>query len=343
MPSMRAARPAIALGCLLAAGAGAFGCGGGEGSTEAGKPPPVAKSRPAPAKSEFPRADGQSLLALLKEASAPTELTVSPEAMVFYRGENRFPFDVFVHDGSEVTDAQVALYLAKVPAAPKGGRGRSGQRGAAAQAQVQALEEPAVGPFPAAIESLATKPAFRTAASAPGPPPATVVYSTKLDFPSDGEWRVAALVKEGGDFSATLLPGAVVGEFHRVPRPGQEAPRIRTPGGQNKVEYAEVLGKRPIVLLFTTPKFCQSRVCGPVVDVADQARHEFGDEAAFIHMDIYNDNDPEKGVRPQVRAFHLPSEPWLFAIDRRGEVGAAIEGALGRKLMTEAVERVIAE
>ena len=35
-------------------------------------------------------------------------------------------------------------------------------------------------------------------------------------------------------------------------------------------------------------------------------------------MEIYNDNDPSKGVRPQVRAFHLPSEPWLFAINREG-------------------------
>ena len=46
-------------------------------------------------------------------------------------------------------------------------------------------------------------------------------------------------------------------------------------------------------------------------------------------MEIYNDNDPSKGVRPQVRAFHLPSEPWLFAINREGVVSAAIEGAFG--------------
>ena len=74
------------------------------------------------------------------------------------------------------------------------------------------------------------------------------------------------------------------------------------------------------MLLFATPQFCQSRVCGPVVDVAEQVKQLYGDKAAFIHMEIYNDNDPSKGVRPQVRAFHLPSEPWLFAIDtRRGD------------------------
>ena len=95
--------------------------------------------------------------------------------------------------------------------------------------------------------------------------------------------------------------------------------------------------------MFATPQFCQSRVCGPVVDVAEQAKQEYGDEAAFIHMEIYNDNDPSKGVRPQVRAFNLPSEPWLFAINREGVVSSAIEGAFGLELLTEAVKKAVAE
>ena len=115
------------------------------------------------------------------------------------------------------------------------------------------------------------------------------------------------------------------------------------PDTQNKVNYAEVLGKEPILLLFATPKFCQSRVCGPVVDVAQQAQHEFEGKASFIHMEIYNDNDPSKGVRPQVRRFHLPTEPWLFAINSEGVVSSAIAGAFGVKLMDETVEKVIAE
>ena len=97
------------------------------------------------------------------------------------------------------------------------------------------------------------------------------------------------------------------------------------------------------MLLFATPQFCQSRVCGPVVDVAEQVKEEYGDKAAFIHMEIYNDNDPGKGVRPQVRAFHLPSEPWLFTIDRQGRVSSAIEGAFGLELLTSAVKKAIAE
>ena len=97
------------------------------------------------------------------------------------------------------------------------------------------------------------------------------------------------------------------------------------------------------MLLFATPQFCQSRVCGPVVDVAEQVKQLYGDKAKFIHMEIYNDNDPSKGVRPQVRAFHLPSEPWLFAIDRKGRIEAEIEGAFGVEELTSAVKGLTGE
>jgi hypothetical protein len=255
----------------------------------------------------------------------------------------------------------VAIYYSKVPELKQGAKSKSGNKGMAAAAQQQALEEPAFGPFPARIESLATKPPFQGRTTTENPDVATVIYSTELKLPAAGEYRPAVLVKEKGGLGQKLLPSINVGEFAKIPRPGDKAPSIETPtagsvGGnlaklttrvppdtQNKVNYAEVLGKEPILLLFATPKFCQSRVCGPVVDVAQQAQHEFEGKANFIHMEIYNDNDPSEGVRPQVREFHLPSEPWLFAINREGVVSAAIEGAFGTALMDKTVEKVIAE
>src|SRR6185503_19527045 len=126
----------------------------------------------------------------------------------------------------------------------------------------------------ATVETLQTKPAFRAQTTVADPDAATVVYSTEVNFPSDGEWRIAAVIKEGDKLTATLLPSVIVGEFERVPRVGDQAPKIHTPtpedvGGdlsrittrippdtQNRVDYADVLGKEPIVLLFATPQFC---------------------------------------------------------------------------------------
>ncbi|MBN9623622.1 MAG: hypothetical protein J0H06_11835 [Actinobacteria bacterium] len=364
-------RPPLALGlvCLLACGAILLaGCGGSSNTTSHVNPEAEAgKSRPAPAKSSFPSAQGKTLKEVINEpGNHPAQVKINSEAQAFYPGQNRYPFTLAEKlesgkTGKEVADAEAAIYYAKVPSIKPGAKSKAGNKGMVPKAQAQALDQPAVGPFPARIESLATKPPFQGKTTTEGADVASVVYSTQLDLPGEGEYRPVILIKEKGGVGAKLLPSIKVGEYAKIPRPGDKAPLIETPtaksvGGdlaklttrippdtQNKVNYAEVLGKEPILLLFATPKFCQSRVCGPVVDVAQQAQHEFEGKANFIHMEIYNDNDPAQGVRPQVRRFHLPSEPWLFAMNREGIVVAAIEGAFGTELMDKTVEKVVGE
>jgi hypothetical protein len=359
---MPAARSARAFACLLLAGGALAGCGGGSDTTSAGPSgADTAPSAPAPPKASFPPVAGKTLRQLVKSAEGgPAQLAVSPQAMVFYPGASRYPFEVFEHhDRKPVSDAEVAIYFARVPKVKAGAHSRSGNKGQIAKAQAQALDQPAIGPFPARIESLATKPRFRSETTAGDPEAAKVIYSAQIPFPRAGEWAMAAIVREEGETRGTLLPGVDVGEFKKVPRPGDPAPVIHTPTAQdvggdlakittrmppdtlNRVDFAEALGKEPIVLLFATPRFCQSRVCGSVVDVAEQAEHEYGDKAAFIHMEIYDHNDPADFTLPQVRRFHLPSEPWLFTINRRGDVSAAVEGGFGLELIHKAIDKAV--
>lgn len=350
-------RPIAAIACLFALVGAVAGCGGSDSSDGDTAAP---ESRPAPPKSDFPAPEGRSLIELVNDADRAAVRVVSPAALVFDPGPNRYPFGVFNPDRTPINDAEVALYIAKVPSATvKGGGGEAtdkGQKGAVARARAEALEAPAIGPFPAAIESMATKPAYRAQTTTADPDAAGVVYVSDLDFTSPGEWRIAALVREDDELAGTLLTSATVGKFSGVPNVGDRPPRIHTPtaadvGGdlaqittrvppdtQNRVDFANVVGKEPVVLLFATPQFCESRVCGPVVDVAEQAKDEHGGDVNFIHMEIFNDNDPSRDVRPQVRAFSLPSEPWLFAIDSDGVIRKRIEGAFGGRAMNEAVE-----
>jgi len=370
MPPMRALRSTLGLGLLLVCGAVLVaGCGGGsESSSHVNPEAETGKSAPAPPRGAFPAAKGKTLEELINQPQIQhAQAKVTPEAQAFYVGPNRYPFTISEKTGPtgeigrEIADAEAAIYYARVPTVKSGAKSKAGNKGMAGKAQSQALEQPAVGPFPAKIESLATEPPFQGRTTTELPDVATVIYSTELNLPADGEYRPAILIKEKHGWSAKVLPSLKVGEYEKIPRPGDKAPVIETPtaesvGGDlgklstrvppdtlNKVNYAEILGKEPILLLFATPKFCQSRVCGPVVDVAQQVQHQFKGKANFIHMEIYNDNDPSKLVRPQVRRFHLPSEPWLFAMNREGVVSAAVEGAFGVKLMDRIVEKVIAE
>ena len=57
-------------------------------------------------------------------------------------------------------------------------------------------------------------------------------------------------------------------------------------------------------------------------------------------MEVYNDNDPNKGLRPQLKAFHLPTEPWAFVIGADGLISDRIEGAFGATELRAAVQNV---
>ncbi len=141
--------------------------------------------------------------------------------------------------------------------------------------------------------------------------------------------------------------------------PGEKAPPIRTPtaagvGGDlslltsattpdpafYRLSLDEAIANgKPTVLLFATPAFCQSRLCGPSYEVVEQVQKDFGDRANFIHVEVYaglpNPAAMNWQVAPAMQAFGLSSEPWVFFIDRIGTVIYRIEG-----LMTvEEIER----
>ena len=96
-----------------------------------------------------------------------------------------------------------------------------------------------------------------------------------------------------------------------------------------------------MALQFATPQLCLSRVCGPVTDIATELQQRYGGRIAFIHQEVYVDNQPSKGLRPQLKAFGLRTEPWLFTIDRRGRIAARLEGSFGVNAFTAALQQAL--
>jgi hypothetical protein len=323
MPRRQLALALAVLGALATVVAGCGSSGGGE-------------SQPAPAPSEFPPANGKTIAQLLHDSGAkPTKLVIAPAAQSFVKGPNRYPFGVFTPGNEQVSNADVALYFAKT--------GKSA----------------VTGPFPAHLETLVTKPAYRSQ-NGSGPGEATSVYVVpKVDFPTDGSYIAVAMLKGKSGLEASRVPSPVVGHSPRIPEIGQRPPKITTltaadvggdlekidtrvpPDQMHKVDFAEVLGKQPIVLIFATPALCQSRVCGPVVDVAQQVADEVEPKADFIHQEVYVDNEIPKGIRPQLKAFGLVTEPWTFLIGKEGKVKDRIEGAYGVAELEAAMKTIV--
>lgn len=98
----------------------------------------------------------------------------------------------------------------------------------------------------------------------------------------------------------------------------------------------------PFVVTFATPRYCSSRTCGPVVDVVDQIRRRFANTAIrFIHVEIYQDNDPRKGENRWVREWKLPSEPWTFLVGRDGRIKGKFEGSVSSRELESAVRQLL--
>jgi hypothetical protein len=176
---------------------------------------------------------------------------------------------------------------------------------------------------------------------------ATHIYVTHVRLSRPGKYWLLAETEGGRPVQA--LGDVVVSEDDSEPGVGDPAPASETPtlasvgGDASKVttrvppdetllrySVAESLNARkPFVVTFSTPKFCTSRTCGPVVDVVEETARRFeGDDVRFIHVEVYEGNDPAKGFNRWVREWGLETEPWTFAVGRDGKVVERFEGAV---------------
>ena len=293
---------------------------------------PAATLRAAehPRLAAFPAARGRSLRAL--GALATHSVTLSASTGSFTPGTDRFAFALTTTSGAFLYDPTV-VYLAPTPDAP------------------------AQGPFPAPADPMTVAPRYRSRQDS-GPDALQAIDGAQLPLRQAGTYRILSLTQTSqGLIGAT---GEVaVSRSSQVPAVGERSPAIttdteasvhgdtallttRVPAEHmNAVSLDRALGHRPIVLLFSTPALCISRVCGPVTDELVALQHRFGSRIDFIHQEIYVDNDPARGMRPQLHAFGLRTEPWLFAIDRRGRIVARLEGAFGRHTLTRALRAAL--
>lgn len=299
-------------------------CGSSGNDSAAGTPAKV------PSVTQFPKVRGRTMNALASTVSAGPVL--APSVSLLEPGKARFGFGLFDRSRKQITDAPGALYVAT-------------SAGAVAH-----------GPYPARWESLQVKGRYLSKTVATDPDAAKTLYVADVPFKKPGKYVVLGLFRldnrlVGAGTTVKVVAGS------NVPAVGDPAPKIDTPtkasvGGDlskidtrqphddmHDVNFAEALGKRPIVLLFATPALCQSRVCGPVVDIAEQVKHSRpSDDVAWIHMEIYNNNQVNDGYRPQFLRYHLPGEPWLFTINKQGKIAAEIEGAYSADELEKAVD-----
>ncbi len=288
-----------------------------------------------PTQGDFPAVGGKSLQELANQiGGAGPQLAMANSVLTATR--TRLAFGMIDPAGSPVY-GKSAVYVATSPDAK------------------------ARGPYPAPADVLITSPPFRSKQAAVESDPFAAIYAADVPFTKPGRWAVMAVTQSDGKLAAA--PGEVkvtTRAKDQIPDVGEPAPKTQTDtiasakGDEEAVDtrqppapklhqtsFADVAGKKPVALLFATPQLCESRVCGPVTDIALELQAKYGDQVEFIHQEVYVDNDPNKGLRPPLGAFNLRSEPWLFVVGRDGKVTARLEGSFGIGAFEQAVKTAL--
>ena len=188
-------------------------------------------------------------------------------------------------------------------------------------------------------------------------------YPLHFTPPKAGDYTAEATV-DGSKATATF---AVVAKGAAdVPGPTDKLPAMQTPTVANHlgvdpictqdpvcklhaVSLNDALGQgKPVAYLVATPKFCQTGICGPVLDVLEATAPDYVDKITFIHQEVYQSakQAAEKGnaatLTKAVQALKLQSEPVLFVTGRDGVIRHRLDTAYDRTELRQVLDDVLA-
>ena len=186
---------------------------------------------------------------------------------------------------------------------------------------------------------------------------ASHIYVARLELDRPGKYWIVA-EPEGGATKVQAIGNVVVVKKDPAPDIGDPAiasdtPTIastggdlsqlttRTPPDESLLEYSiadSLAANVPFVVTFSTPKFCSSRTCGPVVDVVEEVARRFEEgDVRFIHVEVFEGNDPAKGYNRWMQEWGLTTEPWTFVVDGTGKIVERYEGPVSVNELEQAV------
>jgi hypothetical protein len=181
------------------------------------------------------------------------------------------------------------------------------------------------------------------------------VYIGHANFTVAGAWTANFTSEAPGSPAATMSFSLDVKDKVSVIAPGDAAPSVKTPtladagGDLAKIssdptpekrfyetsEADALAAHKPFVLIFATPKFCQTATCGPTLDKLKPVAKAHP-EMTFINVEPYKLEFTNGSLQPVLTnnqltpveatlAFKLQTEPYVFVVGADGKVTASFE------------------
>ncbi len=201
-------------------------------------------------------------------------------------------------------------------------------------------------------------------------PPKTGIFELTTTFADAGDWIAEFSSTAAGQTERTRVQFQVA-PTSSTPVVGTMAPDTKTPtladvGGDvkqvstdtspdpdfYKVSVHDALAShQPFVLVFATPAFCTSKVCGPTLDsIKAVAKSEPG--MTFINVEPYRMSFVNGQLQPVLDAqnslqandvtiaWGLTNEPWIFVVDKGGIVRGSWSTVVDASDLTAVIDAV---
>jgi hypothetical protein len=202
------------------------------------------------------------------------------------------------------------------------------------------------------------------------------LYEAVTTIPDDGIWLtlVEAIPSGATDPFVGLDNRLQVGRNSTMPAPGERAVSVATPTTTNHRGVNPICTRQPAcsmhgvslddalrsgeptVLTIGTPAYCQSQLCGPVVDVVQSFRAR-NPSVNFVHVEVLRDDEPEtvqvyqgaprpKGYKgsplsPGAIAWELAEEPVTYYIDAHLRIVERHISALDETDVGDAIAKIV--
>lgn len=185
------------------------------------------------------------------------------------------------------------------------------------------------------------------------------LYVGHVTFPDPGSWGAEVAIT-GDGIDERLKVAFDVLESGTTPKIGTRPPALDTPTADDVAKLSAITTdphpdrdfyelsiadafeeRRPFVVVFATPKFCTSAVCGPTLDIVKGVSEDFA-RINFLHVEVYTNLDDPSDLKvvPAVKKWGLPTEPWVFVVDERGRVAAKYEGTVAASELEAELEKL---
>lgn len=197
------------------------------------------------------------------------------------------------------------------------------------------------------------------------------LYVVTADFPESGVWGAEIRTTAAGAAAEVVRVGFEVRATGFTKRVGEAAPASETPTAEDvdgnlarlstdaepeprfyETSVADALtAGEPFALVFATPKFCTSAVCGPTLDKVKPFVDAYP-SVTFINVEPYALEWDGSQLQPALDAngqltpvesvteWGIVTEPWIFVVDRGGTIRGSFEGVIGDAELRAALDEV---